>query len=428
MDLAARCFGAGETFFLTNGATGGLLAMLAGLVGRQAPVILSRACHQAVIHAIALLDLEPIWLEASPPSEHCPWSLVPAVSPQAIESALSGRPDARAIVLTYPDYYGTCAELEAIAAIAHRYGRLILVDEAHGAHLSAAPEWLPPSALAAGADAVVQSAHKTLPALTQGAYLHLSSQLCDRQPAASSQIRKALRIFMTSSPSFPVAASLDFARSWLENTGHESIRSLLSQISRFGQKLSGIVEVSPSSRHPADCLRDPCRMVIRWPSGHGSAIAAAHRLSQSGIDLEMADLTRLVLIPSLDQPASDFDRLAQAIRQELSVVPAMPAPDTNDLIQLEKTWARVLLTPGESVMTPGQALFSRELVIEVPLDQATGRIAAAAICPYPPGIALVLPGERINQERLDLLLSLQENGINLAGLQGEKAQVLAKIV
>ncbi|MDD2534719.1 MAG: aminotransferase class I/II-fold pyridoxal phosphate-dependent enzyme, partial [Eubacteriales bacterium] len=173
MVLAADCFGAAETLFLTNGSTVGILALLASMVGRRQKLILPRTCHVSVHHAIALLDIEPVWIEPTSCSVQ-PLAFLPVIDVAAVAKAIACAPDSRAIFLTSPDYYGTCADLAAIAQVTHRAGQLLLVDEAHGAHFAAAPEMLPQTALAAGADACVQSAHKTLSALTQGAYLHVS--------------------------------------------------------------------------------------------------------------------------------------------------------------------------------------------------------------------------------------------------------------
>lgn len=442
MLLAASCFGAGQTLFLTNGATGGILAMLAGLVGRGRKVILPRTCHLSILHAIALLDLEPVWLEfPAAACESSPLALLPDIPASAVAAAIAAAPDSSAIILTYPDYYGRCADLAAIAQLAHAAGLLLLVDEAHGAHLAAAPGLLPATALASGADACVQSAHKTLPALTQGAYLHLSADLLAQHNDAAARVSAALRIFQTSSPSFAIAASLDFARDYLEQQGHKRITTLLGEIGELASLLGDDWLVSPPHRTTGDgCLRDPARIVIRPVELAVPCPVLSEHLMEMGIDVEMADLTRLILIPALDQPHQDFVRLAQALRDVQKTRPAgrkilsvagqpisgqpFAGQKELDLAGLEKEWLRLLLVPPQLAIAPGEVLFGSYPTTLVPLCQATGRIAATALSPYPPGIPLVLPGERIDRARLDLLERLRENKVTLAGVDHDHIRVV----
>lgn len=438
MQLAADYFGAGQTLFLTNGATGGILAMLTGLAGRQRRIILPRTCHLSIANAIALLDLQPVWLEfpadAAIPQ---PFALLPEITPEVVAKAIAAHPDSIAVVLTYPDYYGRCADLAAIARITHEAGMLLLVDEAHGAHFAAAPDLLPPTALAAGADACVQSAHKTLPALTQGAYLHLSAHLMAIAPEAAERVRAALRIFQTSSPSFAIAASLDFARDYLNRQGHTRIEQLISEINQLAGPLQDDWLVSPPTRlTEKGLLRDPARIVIRCPREVGPATIVAARLSEAGIDVEMADLSRLVLIPALDQPHRDFVRLAAALEsisgQLKKTAKLSQADQVNQskkgsqvcLAALEADWLRLLVAAPEQVLTPGEALLGSHQTEWIPLEAAAGRIAAAPLSPYPPGIPLLLPGERIDAARLDLLLRLRDNKITIAGVDSKLVRVV----
>lgn len=419
---AADCFGAGQTFFLTHGTTGGILALLAGLVGRGQTLILPRTCHVSVHHAVALLDLEPIWIELDhDPKDFC---FLPPVSPSAVEAALVKAPQSAAVFLTSPDYYGCCSDLAAIAKVVHRHGKLLLVDEAHGTHFAARPDLLPPSALLSGADASVQSAHKTLPALTQGAYLHLSAACLENRPMAREQIRSALRIFMTSSPSFVIAASLDYARFWLETEGKTQVAALLERIEAFRQKIDPVFEIS-ATRQPADtcCRRDPLRLVIRDRSGLLPAPFLARQLMQSDIDIEMADLTRLVLIPSLDTPDEDFQQLASRLNQ--LAAESLPKPGQKiSYAALERTWLQLLVEPAERMLSSGDVLLGQHATQLILLETAADRICAAPLSPYPPGIPLVLPGERIDPSRLDLLLRLQENKITLSGMEHGLIRVL----
>lgn len=426
MDLAAHCFGAGRTWFLTNGSTGGILTLLAGLVGRGRKIILPRTCHLAVSHALALLDIEPVWLEFSRPVSTDPLGFLPVVAVNQIADAIALHPDSTAVFLTSPDYYGRCADLAAISLVVHQAGMLLLVDEAHGAHFAAAPGHLPRTALASGADACVQSAHKTLPALTQGGYLHVSESLMNQDPRTAGRITAALRIFQTSSPSFVIAASLDFARAYLEKHGQEQIEKTLVSIQDLAMALWPDYLISPATATPVRGeVRDPLRMVIRQREPLAlPATQLALELSLHGIDIELSDLTRLVLIPSLDQPGHDFERLRLALSAWLKKPqPDRPASDV-DVLQLEQHWLELLVQPPEMALTPGSVLLEPVDTEIVPLISSAGSVMAQAIAPYPPGIPLLLPGERMDQARLDLLLALRDNGINLSGVDHDSIRVV----
>ncbi|MDD2534739.1 MAG: hypothetical protein PHC86_08585, partial [Eubacteriales bacterium] len=298
-------------------------------------------------------------------------------------------------------------------------------------HFAAAPEMLPQTALAAGADACVQSAHKTLSALTQGAYLHVSQRLIDLIPSAVDQIRAALRVFMTSSPSFVIGASLDYARADLAANGHAKTTALLQHIREFASQLTENWQLStpttpttPSTPTMQEGQRDPLRLVLRNQTSQVPATHLAKQLSDRGIDIEMADLTRLVLIPALDTPKSDFEKLAMALNS-LNLFDTTPSalnysvPDTtlfDEKVALEQQWLELLMHPAEKILPAGEVLFGAALTETIPLSHAANKIAATPISPYPPGIPLILPGERIDVARLDLLLRLQDNEITLAGV------------
>ncbi len=426
MILAASAFNAGLTRFITSGSTAALQILLALCLGRGGRLLIPRFVHQSIIHAAAILDLELCWIDSQASCNvHEDLSLLPHITAQEVEIALDRHRDCQAVLITSPDYYGSCADLTAIAAAVHRRGKLLLVDEAHGAHLNFGPDDWPASAMQAGADACVQSGHKTLPVLTPGAYLHIGRMALSEGKIDANQLDRLLPVFQTSSPSFPIAASLDYARAFMEADGRKWISMQLKQLGQFFGKLPPGFTCSPAVPKPdtsSGFLRDPLRLILTGPAESGSAFPAqmaARHLSQAGIDIEFADLTRLVLIPSLQQPQAFWRRLCSALRQiELTF-------ESGGLLEMEKEWRHYLMTPGEQILLPGEALFKNHNLRKMPLKESVGQISAQSILPYPPGIPLIIPGERIERNRVDFLQRLLDNKISISGIDQDRLLVLS---
>ena len=431
MDLAALAFGAGLTRFITCGATCGILAMVAATCPRGSTILLQRTCHRSVLSAVALLGLRPIFLPApplpertstAPPTAPIAAAPLPPATADAVARTLTSDPSIRAVLLTSPDYYGTASDLAPIARIVHAHGALLLVDEAHGAHFAFAPGLLPPSAMASGADIAVQSAHKTLPALTQAALLHVSASALAAARVDTTRIEEALRTFQTSSPSFLIAASLDFARHEMQHHGRQRIESRLRAIlDTFGGESSRAgpfrrVAALPGDRLndlPAIPLRDPLRIVLDVTDAGLTGFEAARRLSRLGISAEMADPARIVLIPGifgLDDDA-DLAALGRALHAAAVAGPACDAPWPLP----PGEYGTLLSTPADAVMHPG-VLFDGLPRERVPLAEAAGRIVLDPLIPYPPGIPLVWPGERLDGRGVHLLEAIIAAGGSVSGL------------
>jgi arginine decarboxylase len=439
MTLAAHAFGAGLTRFITGGSTGGLQILLAWTVGRRGRLIVPTNCHQAIIHAAGLLDLQLTWLKPTgyPPPDRTAESprltLLAQVTAADVARALAEQPDCRAVLITSPDYYGGCADIRAIAAIVHAAGALLLVDEAHGAHLAFAPGKLPPSALAAGADACVQSGHKTTPVLTQGAYLHVAADALANGRLAGAALDRMLPVWQTSSPSWLIAATLDWARAVLAAEGQARIDRQLDYLTGFAADLpvgficqasmADAADQRPAAGQPG---RDPLRLVLTVRDSADVRVlpALSAWLTTRRIDIEMADLTRLVLIPSLWHQPADWHRLSAALKS-FGTDSRHQSAVSAGLLDLEQTWRRLLVNPAQAELTIGAALLAEHRLEQVKLEHATGRIAASCLAPYPPGIPLIRPGERLDGERVDFLRQLLDNKINTVGIDQEKIWVIA---
>ncbi|MDR1263425.1 MAG: aminotransferase class I/II-fold pyridoxal phosphate-dependent enzyme [Oscillospiraceae bacterium] len=290
---AAKSAHAGRSIMLTNGSTAGVLTMIMYAAPKGSALLLSRNAHRSAGNACALAGVEPVYVDRQ--DSH--GGLTPTSPSEWIE-AMRGRPDAKAALVTSPDYYGMVTPLAGIAAEARRSGMRLLVDQAHGAHWNWWDE--PPCAGLSGADMWVQSAHKTLPAPGQTAWLHMKAG------EDAERARCILARIQTSSPSYLFMTALDCARAWMDERGTRALERLKDMIPvRWPD---GIVD-------PRSGERDPTRIVLDVAGRGRTGFEAQRRLSELGVDIELADERRIVLIASVADEPGDFDRLTDALNK-----------------------------------------------------------------------------------------------------------------
>lgn len=413
MDLAAKAFGAGHTRFVTTGTTVSLLTALATACPRGSKLILPRRVHQTIMHGVALLELETIWAEPQAGEK----------IEQALMRELDRHPEAQAVFITTPAYDGTTVPLTDIVQKAREQNNFVVVDEAHGSHFAAAPGLLPPTALAQGADLVAMSAHKTLPALTPGSYLHIGKDVMSSGRISTNRLGQMLKVFQTTSPSFVIAASLDYARYWLESEGRRAVESLLGLIAALDK------EMPPSLKRLQQLSSDPLRLTYDY-SETGRTRAEVRRIFDAGkVDPEVIDLNQIILIPALDTDGDEMKALARVLRAVGTPDGVLAAgegkesagslsPDTKVKPEARDIdWAYSLLDRSAPAEIPvGRALFGNIRKREVGLREALGRAAAEAIVPYPPGVALIWPGETITLERIEAIEQLIGADITVYGV------------
>ena len=375
---AARYFGAVDCFFLTGGSTQGILSMLAAAVGEGGSVLLDRGCHQSVCHACALLDITPYFIDA-PLLE--PFGIAGALPVDEAGRQLAAHPEIRAVLLTSPTYYGVRRNIEAFSVLCRAHGKKLLVDAAHGAHFTALGL---PTPVLEGADLAVLSIHKTLPCMGQGAVL-LCGEGIDRRA-----LREQTVLFGTSSPSYPIMASIDLARAYMEGPGRAAYCRAAESCAALRQMLAQHTCFTPLSVENHAML-DPCRLTVCTAGTDITGRRLADMLwSEFGVACEMADSRNAVFILTGSDTGGTLLRLRRALRR-LSArrhetpppAPAAPFP------------------PAERVMPVRQAWFAEHTA--VPLARATGQICARPVTPYPPGVPLLWPGEKITGAHIALL-------------------------
>lgn len=385
MERAAQVMGAKRSWFLVNGSTCGLLAAVFAAVRPGEKVLVARNCHKAVYHALALRGAAPVWLY--PPAE--PWGYAGALPLSLVEEALS-RERFAACILTSPTYEGVVSDVAGIAGACHAKGTLCIVDEAHGAHLPlGSPEEFPESAISQGADLVIQSLHKTLPSPTQTALLSLCGSL-----VAAERVETFLAMFETSSPSYPLMAGMDACMEWAEQNGREAMRRYSRRLAAFYRKSEALKELAvlpPAGRDPGKLLVSDRKFRMT-----GREIYDILK-DEFSIQPEMAAERYALLMTSPCDSEEGFSRLSQALAaldRRLAALPGGASPAEGQAFETafsERIWG--LAEPVQelpmlaALEAPGRVC---------PVSELTGaEISGEWVTPYPPGIPVLAPGERV---------------------------------
>lgn len=394
LDAVARFVGASCTFYTVQGSTGGNLAGMYTLCPPGSDVLLSRASHQSLYHGVELLQLNPIYLM---PDLRVPGIPGP-IRPAQVEAALKKNPTIKTVLITSPTFEGQRCDIRSIAAICHAYGASLLVDQAHGAHLryltGIGPNYS--DAVADGADIVIESLHKTLPALTPAALVHASSRV------DQTELARALSIFETSSPSHILLASIDHCMCLLEREGvslHQKMWQAWQSAALPLRNLKALewMQFSDKSSLPSD----PFRVVISTARASLSGPELANLLRQRGFEVEMAHAEHVLFILTIGDDPAIFPSLAQALSDIDKTLTVCPA----------KRPVASLPPLPEKVLSIADARRSHKIM--QPLSQTAGGIAAESLWTYPPGIPLLVPGERIRQETLEALEGMASRHVKL---------------
>ncbi|QDI91580.1 hypothetical protein EPH95_10680 [Salicibibacter halophilus] len=377
--LAASQYDCARTLFLVGGSTVGNLAMILSFFQRGEKVLVQRDVHHSVIHGLELAGVEAVFIAPDMEAES---GLPAGMSEETVAYGFECYPEANGLVLSSPSYYGYVGEVEEAIAVAKKNGADVLVDEAHGAHLHI-DSGFPVSALKAGADAVVQSAHKTLPALTMGAFLHL------RSGADETRCRYWLQRLQTSSPSYPILASLDVARAYNESLIGENIAGKLHG---FHQKLD---EACPGVRVKNN---DPLKMILRAPDGWNGWEWEKH-LHKEHVYAELSDRNHVLLVLPLDHPENWEQVLLSTL---VSFYKGKTMKDTD----------MPAYPPYPKVVEHSFADWrgQQEASEAIPIQESEGSIIAEDIVPYPPGIPLWMAGEVVDRARLQFLQQWLSSG------------------
>ncbi|NHN35103.1 aminotransferase class I/II-fold pyridoxal phosphate-dependent enzyme [Paenibacillus agricola] len=414
--LAADCFGAEESFFLVNGSTVGNLAMILSVCRRGELLLVQRDAHKSVIHGLILAGAQAVFIN---PEVDPATGMTLGLRLEAVEEALNEYPSAKGLLLTRPSYYGVAGSLQAIVELLHSHGKPLLVDEAHGAHLGFHPA-LPQSALSYGADCVVQSTHKLLTAMTMGAMLHVQGDLVGRK-----ELKRYLTMLQSSSPSYPLMASLDLSRRQMHMEGSELLSKGLAVVEKFKhgmQQLKDFMLLEPRMSGDIVCIfSDPFKVTLKVSRNRLSGFELKDALEDQGCFVEMADPQAVLLVFSLASTDGDVHRLLQALELISRNIKDKPAGSGGDTL---RGFSSTVMPGLSKPVSFDESVTYQQGAILVALEESAGLVSAEMVVPYPPGIPALCPGERISAEVTRYLMQLVAMGARIHGLvEGEPAMI-----
>lgn len=397
-ERAARLYKAEETHFLVNGSTVGILSAILGVTNRGDKILVARNCHKSVYNAMELNGLRPIYIY---PEYEKDLQINGEVSGEKIEILLNENPDVKAVMIVSPTYDGVLSDVEKIAQIVHKRGIPLIVDEAHGAHFGFHP-YFPENSNVKGADIVIHSVHKTLPSLTQTALIHINGEIVDRE-----KVRKYLHMLQSSSPSYILMASIDRCMELLESEGDTLFELYAQRIDVLRTELQGLKHLEILQTEQFD--RSKFLISVK-KTGITSKKLADILLHTYHLQMEMTGGTYVLAMTALGDTKEGFERLKRAlfeIDQSLSdekqedhlpvELPKLPLVCTNEEIERKKCGNEELILWKASI----------------------GRISTEYAYVYPPGIPLIVPGEQITQEAIQVLALYAELGFSVEGIKVE---------
>ncbi|MDR0985310.1 MAG: aminotransferase class I/II-fold pyridoxal phosphate-dependent enzyme [Endomicrobium sp.] len=407
-ELMAQAYGVKNSIFLVNGTSIGNMAMLLSACDSGDSVILSRNSHKSVIAGIILSGVWPIWIQ---PKIDQDLDLIFNSTYEQIKDSLDKYPETKAVFITSPTYNGIVTDLKKIIDLCHKRGKIVMVDEAHGGHLIFNKK-LPISATSAGADLCVQSTHKVLSALSQGSVLHFNSNLLD-----FNKVKKIVSMLQTTSPNYLILASIDLARRQAFLYGEKKFNNIIN-IAEYARDYINkhIKQMQCFTRNTIKKLGfdlDVTKLTINVTKMGLSGYEIENILSNKyNIQLDYADMFNLIAILGEGTIKKDLEIFVRTLKDISKKYPG-----------LQKNWTlKIPSLATEMVMKPREVFLS-DKIKKISLKKAVGHVAAQVLTPYPPGIPIIIPGERITKEICEYLLEIASK----KRVSGQESDMLSTI-
>lgn len=399
---AAEIYGVKHTFYSINGSTAALLSAISASVKRNGKIIMARNCHKAVYHAVYLRNLYPVYLYPQFAEE---FGINGGILPEDVDNLLKNNPDTEAVLLTSPTYDGIVSDIGSIAEICHKYGVTLIVDEAHGAHFRFS-DYFPVSAAELGADLVIQSVHKTLPAMTQTALLHQCSERVKKE-----SLQMFMGIYQSSSPSYILMASIDSCMEKLKYDKREMFDhycSILDETRTKLDKLNSLHILKP----------DICGKYGIFDYDKSKILIFTDKIQMNGkelheillkiyhLEMEMDAEHYVTALTSVGDSEEGMERLVRALEE-------IDKKYSGEEKYKDKNFHPY--TPLEQIKTLGDALEGESC--QMNMVDCEGKISAEFAYLYPPGIPILVPGEKITEELIKNMQKYREAGLSLQGLR-----------
>ena len=407
MKLAADAYGSDMAFISIHGTSGALQAMVMSVVGDGDVILVPRNIHKSITAGIILSGAVPVFMQ---PEIDKNIGIAHGVTPETVENALREHPEAKAVLIINPTYYGVAADIKKIADIVHSHNIPLIVDEAHGPHLGF-NDRLPLSALNAGADMCAQSTHKIIGSMTQSSFLHVKGDRID-----INHVQQVMNLLQTTSPSYPIMASLDVARAQIATKGKELMDYAIDLITYAREEINKIPGLYSFGKEiigqPGVYAIDPTKLVITCKGLGLTGYELDHMLADDyHIQLEMSDLYNALAVGSFGDTKESIDALLNALR-EISSRYYGSRPVKGECLDIPSI--------PERVLNPRQAFNAYKK--SVPLKESVGLVSSEFLMAYPPGIPILCPGEIITKEIIDYVQALKSCNLYVQGTEDPEVE------
>ncbi|WP_411335853.1 aminotransferase class I/II-fold pyridoxal phosphate-dependent enzyme [Ruminococcus gauvreauii] len=405
-ELTAEAFGSDHAFLMVGGTTSAVQSMILSVCKAGDKIILPRNVHKSAINALVLCGAVPVYVDMKVQERI---GIALGMEPERLTDAIRKNPDAAAVLVNNPTYYGICSDLRSIVKIAHAAGMKVLVDEAHGTHLSFG-EHLPVSGMAAGADMAAISMHKSGGSLTQSSILLASDSM------NAEYVRQIINLTQTTSASYLLLSSLDISRRNLALRGRESFTKVV-QMAEYARNeinaIGGYYAYGKELINGGSVYDFDVTKLSVYTQGIGLTGIEVYDLlrDEYDIQIEFGDIGNILAYISIGDRIRDIERLVGA----LADIKRLYERDGSDLIAGEYIQPEVVISPQKAFYA------SRKLL---PIDQTQQQVCGEFVMCYPPGIPILAPGERITQEIIDYIIFAKEKGCSLQGTEDPQVENL----
>ncbi|WBW97496.1 aminotransferase class I/II-fold pyridoxal phosphate-dependent enzyme [Oceanirhabdus sp. W0125-5] len=400
LELLRKIYSTEKSYFLVNGSTSGNMIMIFSAFEENDKIIVERNCHKSIMNGIILRKLKPVYVD---PYNYDKYDTPLVPQEELIIEMMEKNEDAKGIILTYPNYFGICFDLEKIIIKAKELNMMVIIDSAHGAHFGFNAR-LPKSAVELGADVVVVSAHKTLPSLTQTAYLHVNNlELVEK-------VDRYFSMFSSTSPSYLFMQSMAYSRYYLEKYAEKDYHYLIDVCEYYKQKINDLNKFKVFNENRSYINIDRTRYTIIVPIGY-SGKKLYDYLLYNNIQPEMSNHRCVVLILSYFNTKEEFEKLYEVLRN----CNMENIKDDSYSFKMQEIKPIVKFLPHEAINMKK---------VSMNVVECEGEICGEEIIPYPPGIPLLNPGELITKEAIEYIQFCLKNNIQIFGVDRDKILIL----